>query len=78
MLFKNIGSNKKMKFAEPVQLQFKGENFYLGAHSNAPTPCMLGDTSGGVNLLVGCESGKFFFFEHRDITYLTIDGEKKQ
>ena len=78
MLFKNVGSNKKMKFAEPVQLQFKGENFSLGAHSNAPTPCMLGDTSGGVNLLVGCESGKFFFFEHRDITYLTIDGEKKQ
>lgn len=76
MLLRNVGSNKKMKFEEPVQLQFRGENFYLGAHSNAPFPCMLGDTSGGVNLLVGCESGKFFFFEHKDITGLTIDGEQ--
>lgn len=77
MWFRNVGSNKKMKFEEPVQFQFKGENFYLGAHSNAPTPCMLGDTSGGVNLLVGCESGKFFFFEHKDITAITIDGKKE-
>ena len=77
MLFRNVGSNKKMKFAEPVQLRFRGESFYLGAHSNAPFPCMLGDTSGGVNLLVGCESGKMFFFEHKDITYLTIDGVAK-
>ena len=67
-----------MKFEEPVQLQFRGEDFYLGAHSNAPTPCMLGDTSGGVNLLVGCESGKFFFFEHGDITTVTMDEKKSK
>lgn len=78
MLLRNVGSNKKMRFEEPVQLQFRGEDFYLGAHSNAPTPCMLGDTSGGVNLLVGCESGKFFFFEHKDITTVSMDEEKSK
>ena len=78
MLLRNVGSNKNMKFEEPVQLQFRGEDFYLGAHSNAPTPCMLGDTSGGVNLLVGCESGKFFFFEHGDITTVTMDEKKSK
>ena len=78
MLFRNAGSNKNMKFEEPVQLQFRGEDFYLGAHSNAPFPCMLGDTSGGVNLLVGCESGKFFFFEHKDVTTVSIDEVKSK
>ena len=70
MLFLNEGTNDDIRLAPPVQLQFKGEDFYLGAHSNAPEPCWLGDTSNGPNLLVGCESGKYYFFEHKDITYI--------
>ena len=70
MLLINEGTNQDMKFAYPVQLQLKGKDFYLGAHSNAPEPCLLGDTSNGPNLLVGCESGKYYFFEHEDITYI--------
>jgi hypothetical protein len=68
MLFRNVGSNENMKFAKPVQFQLDGKDFYLGAHSNAPEPCMLGDISNGPNLLVGCESGKFFFFNRNDLT----------
>ncbi len=68
LLFINAGTDEEMVFEDPVQLQFRGEDFYLGAHSNAPASCMLGDTSKGVNLVVGTESGKFYFFEHGDMT----------
>ena len=67
LYFENLGN---MRFAAPKQLQIDGKSVYLGAHSNAPEPCMLGDTSHGPNLVVGCESGKYFFFEHSHITYI--------
>lgn len=73
MLLRNVGSNSNMRFEEPVQFQVNGKDFYLGAHSNAPEPCALGDTSGGINLLVGVESGKFFFFNHKELTTVGID-----
>lgn len=73
MLFVNVGTNEKMVFEEPVQFQIDGRDFPLGAHSNAPEPCLLGDTSNGPNLLVGCESGKYYFFEHDRITTVGID-----
>ena len=67
LYFENIGN---WRFANPKQLQIDGKSFYIGAHSNAPEPCLLGDTSHGPNLLVGCESGKYFFFEHSHINYV--------
>lgn len=73
MLLTNAGTNERMLFREPVQLQVDGRDFYLGAHSNAPEPCWLGDTSHGPNLIVGCESGKYFFFEHDRLTTVGID-----
>ncbi|WP_418991790.1 FG-GAP repeat domain-containing protein [Alistipes sp.] len=73
MLLINAGTNERMVFEPPVQLQIDGRDFYLGAHSNAPEPCFLGDTSHGPNLIVGCESGKYFFFEHDRITTVGIE-----
>ena len=75
MYFENVGKDVHGKaglgmFAYPKQLQIDGEDFYLGAHSNAPEPCMLGDTSKGANLIVGCEQGRYFFFEREHITYI--------
>lgn len=67
LYFENIGN---WRYSAPKQLQIDGKSFYIGAHSNAPEPCMLGDTSHGPNLLVGCESGKYFFFEHSHINYV--------
>ncbi len=69
MYFENVGTNEAMRFAEPKQLLVDGKDFYLGAHSNAPEPCFLGDTTHGPNLLVGVESGKYFFFEHNRLGY---------
>lgn len=72
MLFENVGTNEKMVFKEPVQFQVDGKDVYLGAHSNAPEPCMLGDVTDGPNLLVGCECGKYFFFDRRHLTVTGI------
>lgn len=73
LLMKNVGSNEKPVFEEPVQFQMNGEDVYIGQHANSPTPCMLGDTSAGANLLVGCENGRFFFYNRKDLTTITID-----
>jgi hypothetical protein len=70
---RNIGTNKEMKFAEPLQFQVNGNDFYLGAHSNAPFACGLGDTSNGLNLVIGVESGKIYFFDRKDLTTTGID-----
>ena len=67
LYFENLGGGR---YAAPKQLQIDGRSFYLGAHSNAPEPCWIGDTAHGPNLVVGCESGKYFFFEHNHITYV--------
>ncbi len=68
IMFDNVGTGGEFKFAYPKQFQFKGKDFRLGAHANSPAACMLGDTSRGPNLLVGCESGNFYFFNHYDLT----------
>lgn len=73
MLLLNAGTDENMVFEYPVQFQVDGKDLYLGAHSNAPEPCMLGDTSGGANLLVGVESGKYFFFERKHLTTIGLD-----
>lgn len=69
MYFENVGTNDQMRFADPKQLTLNGQDLYLGAHSNAPEPCLLGDTTDGWNMLVGAESGKYFFLNRKDITY---------
>lgn len=68
----NIGSNDAFSFAYPRQFLFRGKDYRLGWHANAAATCMLGDTSNGPNLLVGCESGNFYFFNHYDLTTVTL------
>lgn len=67
LIFINAGTNENMKFKYPEQVQIDGNEFYMGIHENSPTPCGLGDTSKGPNLLVGVESGKLMFFEHKSV-----------
>ena len=65
-------------FEEPVQFRLNGKDHYIGQHANGPTPCMLGDTSAGANLLVGCESGRFYFYNRKDLTTISIDERIKE
>lgn len=68
----NVGSNDAFQFAYPKQFLFRGKDFRLGWHANSAATCMLGDTSNGPNLLVGCESGNFYFFHNYDLTTVTL------
>ncbi len=74
---KNVGTNEAPIFREPEQFLLNNKDHYIGQHANGPTPCMLGDTSAGANLLVGCESGRFYFYNRKDLTTLSIDERNK-
>lgn len=78
LLMKNVGTPDQMTFAKPVQFRFKGEDYHIGQHANSPYPCMLGNTENGANLIVGCESGRLFFFERKDLTTVSIDERMKE
>lgn len=78
MWMKNVGTNETPIFREPEQFRLNGKDIYIGQHANSPTPCMLGDTSEGANLLVGCESGRLYFFNRKDLTTISIDERNKE
>ena len=68
----NIGSDAKPLFGELRGFYVDGKDLYLGGHANSPAPCMLGDTSAGANLVVGCESGRLFWLNRTDLTEFTL------
>ncbi len=70
LYFENVGTDSKLFFALPKLLQFKGEDMNIGTHSNAPSVCYFGSESGLPNLIVGNQSGNFYFFDRKDITML--------
>ena len=72
LYFHNEGTSAEPRYAYPVQFLVNGKDKPLGAHSNAPVGCMLGDVSDGPNLLVGVESGRFMFFDRKDLTYARL------
>ena len=72
LYMENVGNNDNFKFAYPKQFQFRGSDFRLGSHANSACACCFGDTSKGLNLLVGCESGHFYFFNRYDLTTFTL------
>lgn len=72
MWMENIGSDEQMIFALPHLFRFNNTDLVLGGHSQAPAPCWLGDTSHGMNLLIGCESGNFYFIHRSDLTTTTL------
>lgn len=73
LFMKNVGTDENMKFAAPRQFRFKGEDVFIGQHANSPCPCMLGNTENGANILVGCENGRLFFYERKDLTTISIE-----
>lgn len=72
LLFTNEGTSAEPRYAYPVQFLENGKDRALGAHSNAPVGCMLGDVSNGPNLIVGIESGRFMFFHRNNLTTAPI------
>lgn len=72
LYMENVGNNNDFRFAYPKQFQFRGADFQLGTHANSACVCGFGNTMRGHNLLVGCESGHFYFFNHYDLTTFTL------
>lgn len=70
LYFRNAGSNTEIILEQPKQFKFLNKNINLGGHAQSPSVCNLGDTSQGPNLLVGCESGRFYFYKHSDLNFL--------
>lgn len=68
----NVGSNEQMVFDYPKQFTFRGVPYYVGGHETTVTICPFGDTTGGVNLLVGVECGRFVFFEREDLKDVSL------
>ncbi|MBR2424911.1 MAG: VCBS repeat-containing protein [Tidjanibacter sp.] len=68
----NVGSNEQMVFDYPRQFTFRGVPYYVGGHETTVTTCPFGDTTGGVNLLVGVECGRFVFFEREDLKDVSL------
>lgn len=69
IFLRNAGTDAAPRFQKPRLFQFRGQNLYLGGHSNAPMVCPFGDTSSGPNLLVGAEDGRIYFFARPDLTF---------
>jgi hypothetical protein len=69
LFLRNAGTDAAPRFQKPRLFQFRGQDLYLGAHSNAPMVCPFGDTSKGPNLLVGAEDGRIYFFHRDDLTF---------
>ena len=75
-LLENTGSDAEPVFDEPKGFYVGGKDLYLGVHATAPVPCGLGDCSAGANLLVGCESGRLFWINRKDLTPFTLKVRK--
>lgn len=72
--FENIGSNTDFVLKYPKQMTYLDPNskFALGSHAQSPAGCALGDVKGGINLLIGTESGRMYFLSHKDVRYFEI------
>ncbi len=69
LVLRNSGGNGAPRYQKPKLVQFRGKDLYLGAHSNAPATCPFGDISSGLNLIVGAEDGRLYFFDRKDLSF---------
>lgn len=68
IFLKNSGSEENPIFEYPAIVKFKGDPILLGQHACAPTVGKIGPGN-TENLIVGDETGRFIFFERKDLTY---------
>ncbi len=66
IFLRNSGTEGDPVYEYPKMLQFKGENIELGQHSCAPAVGRIG-TGNKMNLIVGEETGRFIYYERKDL-----------
>lgn len=72
LIFENLGDDDEMVFEYPRMFKAFGGDFFMGSHAVAPVYCELGDSKRGPNMLVGTESGAFYFFARHDLREQTL------
>ncbi len=68
LFMKNMGTENNPIYAYPKMMKYKGETIHFGQHECAPTVGDLG-ISNGLDLIVGSETGRFFFYERSDLSW---------
>jgi len=68
LLLRNVGTNFQPVYEYPAVMHFKGEPMHFGQHACSPTATTLG--GGGLNIIVGTETGEMIFFRGDDISFI--------
>jgi hypothetical protein len=71
LLLRNVGTNSRPVYEYPAVMHFKGKPMHFGQHACSPTATALG--GGGLNILVGTETGEMIFFRGEDISFIQPD-----
>ncbi|TVQ07586.1 MAG: VCBS repeat-containing protein [Balneolaceae bacterium] len=71
LLLRNVGTNSQPVYEYPAVMHFKGKPMHFGQHACSPTATTLG--GGGLNILVGTETGEMIFFRGDDISFIQPD-----
>lgn len=68
LFLRNAGTEAKPVYEYPVAIRFKGKRINLGQHACSPTAGFIGPGQ-SLNLLVGDETGRFYFYERKDLQW---------
>lgn len=68
IFLRNSGTEEDPVYEYPRMLKFKGKKIELDQHSCAPTVGEIGPGN-TMNLIVGDETGRFYFYERKDLSY---------
>ncbi|MFI4910885.1 MAG: FG-GAP repeat domain-containing protein [Sedimentisphaeraceae bacterium JB056] len=75
LFMKNTGTETSPLFAYPQILEFDGKIRNFGVHSCSPDAADLND-DGKKDIVVGNETGKFYFFDGNDVGFKKINPDK--
>lgn len=72
LFLKNVGTESAPKYMRPELFAFQGKPIYLGQHACGPALADFGGVK-GPDLIVGHESGRFFYFKRDDLSTMKAE-----
>lgn len=71
LFLRNSGTEERPVYEYPVPLRFKGERINMGQHEIGVTAAHFGPGN-SLNLVVGDETGRFYFYERKDLEWNSV------
>lgn len=68
LFLRNVGTNEKPVYDFPKMIKYRGRTIHFGQHSCAPAVGHL-TSSKALDLIVGDQKGRFYFFERKDLSW---------